>query len=816
MILNSLRLINIRSYVDEEIIFPKGSLLLSGDIGSGKSSILLAIEFSLFGVKRGEFSGNSLLRNGENNGSVELKMSINLKEYIIHRKLKRTKEGVKQESGYIVINGTKYDLTPIELKSKIYEILGYPQNLISKTKDSIFRFTVYTPQEDMKHILMVNEDERLDTLRRIFDMDKYKRIKENCSGYLRELRSNYKLIDMNIENLEKLKEDLYLKRLEINKIEKLIINYQEDKDFLKKDLIKLKKDETLLEVELKNLRIKKERLILLNERLNEKVNTINKNNIKISEIKNSISIYSKRLLEYQNLKIEGKKELEDKINLLNYEINSYNEREENLRNQIQSLNKILSNNIIKDKKQDLILKEQELKNLTFEDIENLNKEKKELSDKLNRLNNQISKISVRLEDIKKTKEKINSMDNCPLCLQEVDNYHKSKIINESEMNINNLIKEELNLKNNFKELETVLKELELKIDTNNQNLKKKEILTSEINSLKELQSEFDNQSKNFNQRKEERDNLIKELDKLKEIDKNKRLESLKKYKIDLLNILNNEKKLAEFKILKNNLKEKEKELLLIEEEQKQIKKEIGIINKEKIELSFIEEKYTVLEQKRLSLKKSIDELSIKYNDLEIKLAESKKEKEGIDKITLILNKDINSMTKKKEKSDLMKKYEIWISKSFMSIISLIEKNVMLKIYYEFNELFQRWFSILIEDEMVISNLNENFTPIIIQNGYELSYEDMSGGERQSVALAYRLALNQVLNDLVQTIKTKDLLILDEPTDGFSSEQLDKIRELLEELTINQIIIVSHEPKIETYVDHVIKIFKEDHKSKILI
>ena len=52
MILKYIKLENIRSYLNQIIEFPTGSVLLSGDIGSGKSTVLLAIEFVLFGVKR--------------------------------------------------------------------------------------------------------------------------------------------------------------------------------------------------------------------------------------------------------------------------------------------------------------------------------------------------------------------------------------------------------------------------------------------------------------------------------------------------------------------------------------------------------------------------------------------------------------------------------------------------------------------------------------------------------------------------------------------------------------------------------------------
>ena len=140
---------------------------------------------------------------------------------------------------------------------------------------------------------------------------------------------------------------------------------------------------------------------------------------------------------------------------------------------------------------------------------------------------------------------------------------------------------------------------------------------------------------------------------------------------------------------------------------------------------------------------------------------------------------------------------------------------MVNIHRHFNLSFQEWFSVLIDDEHISSRLDDSFAPTIIQNGYEIPFSDLSGGEKTSAALAYRLALNKVINDIIHTINTKDLLILDEPTDGFSNEQLDKVREVLEKLQLQQILIVSHESKIESFVENVIKIQKEGHASTIL-
>ena len=112
-------------------------------------------------------------------------------------------------------------------------------------------------------------------------------------------------------------------------------------------------------------------------------------------------------------------------------------------------------------------------------------------------------------------------------------------------------------------------------------------------------------------------------------------------------------------------------------------------------------------------------------------------------------------------------------------------------------------------------LDDEFSPIIEQNGYETEVDNLSGGEKTSLALSYRLSLNRIINSMISTIKTKDIIILDEPTDGFSTDQLDRVREVLDQLENKQVIIVSHENKIESFVQNIIRINKEEHISKVV-
>ena len=186
MRLHSVTLHNIRSYEDAAVHFPEGSVLLSGDIGSGKTSILLAIEFALFGDLKGEVDGTMLLRHGASKGWVELDFQVEGKRVVIRRALKRG-ASVGQEAGTIMVDGVTEKKMPGELKAAILELLGYPLDLLSKGKSLIFRFTVYTPQEEMKRILVEPEDERLDTLRKIFDLDKYRRVRDNLLHFAKQL-----------------------------------------------------------------------------------------------------------------------------------------------------------------------------------------------------------------------------------------------------------------------------------------------------------------------------------------------------------------------------------------------------------------------------------------------------------------------------------------------------------------------------------------------------------------------------------------------------------------------------------------------------
>jgi exonuclease SbcC len=156
--------------------------------------------------------------------------------------------------------------------------------------------------------------------------------------------------------------------------------------------------------------------------------------------------------------------------------------------------------------------------------------------------------------------------------------------------------------------------------------------------------------------------------------------------------------------------------------------------------------------------------------------------------------------------------EIWLEEYFIPTVETIERHVMTSINREFGHNFQRWFSILVEDGEKEARVDEDFAPLVDQGGYEQDIEFLSGGERTSVALAYRLALSQMVQKFAEV--GPSALILDEPTDGFSKEQLGNMREILDEMANPQVVIVSHERELESMADQIYRVTKVEGESKI--
>ncbi|MBU2503650.1 MAG: hypothetical protein KJ879_01170 [Nanoarchaeota archaeon] len=683
MIIKKITLKNIRSYEQQEVSFPEGSILLSGDIGSGKTSILLGIEFAFFGLQPGQ-RGTSLLRNGETEGSVILDFAVDNSEVTVERKLKRGSKTVSQDYCAIIINGEKRELSVTELKDKILEILNYPKEF-SKKQNLLYKFTVYTPQEEMKQIILEDPDVRLNTLRHVFGIDKYKKIIENISILSSKLREEKRIKEALIENLEEDKASLVLKE---NSLEE--------------------KRSALVSVE-KELLVRTEEKKKAQEEKEEISNKIEERNKLRQEVeKTKIMISNKRETITSNMKLI--EQLDVQIKDLTSNTQKFDEEK------IAELETVIET----ARKKKVIINEENLL-----------------------ISSKISSFNLKIQESEALNKKIRSIEICPTCLQDVGEVYKSNITNSVESEISK----------SGKEIETLTVE--------------KKIISE---SLSKLEREINSAEKQIQEQR-----LLK---------------------IRYSGIDEKRKRLDEMKRLSSPL-QKDVELL---------ESHLDTLNKFVFDLNKYENIFQLKNQ-------NLEEARNLERAAEIKVAELRKEIEVFSRQVEEIRESVKRTEEIRERVSFIVNLETWLSKSFLSLISQIEKNVMIKLKTEFSELFTKWFSMLVSDTFEVS-LDDKFTPVINYQDYEIDYSYLSGGERTAVALAYRLAFNQVVNSLLSKIKTKDIVILDEPTDGFSDAQLDKMRDVLKQLNSRQLIIVSHEQKIEGFVENVIRLSKEQRASKI--
>lgn len=671
MIIKSLKIKNIRSYEDVQIDFPQGIALFEGDIGSGKSSILMAIEFALFGL--GSERGDALLRIGAKEGHVSLKFKVNGEEYVVFRSLIKARGGIRQDKCYIKTKEGIMHLSPTEIKEKILKILNFNEPASARAKSVIYRYAIFTPQEEMKTILQMPHDSRLQTLRKALRIEDYKIAESNASNLARYIDKKSIELTSKASDLRSDKEELKSKQSMVLKNRKSLEKLLENDKSVEKEYEKLKKEIGQFQ-EIKNeLSRSKVQIPILKKQIKENKGEIKRIESEINELTKETSDKEQRIDELRKVKRPASKTEED----LKVELKKIRRVEKYLRE-----NKAAAESKIND----------------YESI----------------LKNKV----------------------CPTCDRPVD-----------PKNLEEKIRPQIE---EIKRFSMKIKECEEK-----------------INEIENLQEKL----RQYNTTRDELSTLMKQFE-----DKNKKIE----------------KENARIKKISKIVEEDTKKLNKLEKKVENF----GEISKE---IAKLESKKNKKEKKLRMIK---DQISSKRTTIDL------------------LEMDIRSLIQKirkkerfKAQGENLKEYHIWLKDFFIPALENIENHVMLSINQEFCEHFEKWFNLLVEDPEKSATINEDFTPIVEQDGYEQNIEYLSGGEKTSVALAYRLALNNVVQKVATGIRS-NLLILDEPTDGFSKEQLFKLREILDELECPQIIIVSHEKELESFADHIFKIEKIDGDSRI--
>ncbi|MCS7115467.1 MAG: SMC family ATPase [Nitrososphaerota archaeon] len=416
---------NVRSHVKSTVLFARGFNCLVGGLGCGKSSVLYAIDFALFGDPLGR-SYDYLLRDGAESGKVALQFVQNGKRYKITRGIKRRGKGISQDfdelklfEGETLIASLKGDAVAEQLKA----ITGLDKEL--------FREIVWVRQEHLKELLDVAPRERQRRLDELFGLSDYETAWSNLAGFQKEYEGEKRAYekDPDVAGLKKISEEYNRLAEEFSLLEVEIQNLS----------ARLKEAKRLLE----EADLKLKRL----EELKASVEELRRKEAQVQASLTSVEDASAGLAE----KIEGKKatveNLKQRLNIIQKQVETYKE-------------KLREIGVSADQPVEVLM--QYLS--TFDDqIASLKAEQEALLKGLQTDQRRISSLSTE--------------NRCPLCLQPLNNEYKSSLMQRIQ-------RENSERQRTISQLQKDIEELRQIKEKAGSTVSNLQVLTSKIDDLK--------------------------------------------------------------------------------------------------------------------------------------------------------------------------------------------------------------------------------------------------------------------------------------------------------------------------------------------
>ena len=200
MRIKTVQLENIRSHVKTEVPFARGFNCLVGGLGRGKSTVLYAIDFALFGDPLGR-SYDYILREGADVGKVTMHFVHNGKNYRILRGLRRHDKGISQDMEQLKF----FEEDKLIASSKGEAVVEQLKALTGLDKD-LFREVVWVRQEHLKEMLNMTPRQRQKKMDQMFGLSDYEVAWSGLAGFQKEYQGEKRAYerDFDVVGMEKL------------------------------------------------------------------------------------------------------------------------------------------------------------------------------------------------------------------------------------------------------------------------------------------------------------------------------------------------------------------------------------------------------------------------------------------------------------------------------------------------------------------------------------------------------------------------------------------------------------------------------------
>ena len=798
MIIHSLKLKNYRKFKDDFIEFPEGLFGIVGNNGVGKTSIIEAIAWAIYGIKGSKTEKELIKREEaepESSCVAELEFILGDDSYRVLRELRG-----KRQSAHASLFVNNHQQPEVD---GINQVTSYLSNKLGMDYNSFFT-SIFTKQKELDALSDLTPATRKKRILRLLRIDR-------IDVAIKNLRSDKKDSEKIIEGIRITQQDINELNSKLEELEKQKVQKEEKVKLEEKavkeaevDSTKAKMLKDLQETKYKEYQSFDTKLQVLEN--TKKLNTTNLNNKKdeLKKLQDANKTLTQILPKLKSFKtIKTKKEKLD--SLLEKHV-----KKTEFENQIKDIDEAISS--LKREEKNLIEKLKESKNLEEklksieEKIESYNNDSKTIIKKIERNETSVEQYKKQRKDFATEFEKIKRLgprSKCPTCKKAIGN-----------------------------DLASIVKHFENEIS------KFTSKINSEITSIEQLSKQADKISKlleNQKKAKKSLENLLQQ--KTKDIEKKANFEQQ-------ITQQNTNKHTLQQKILKigkveydkeehEGLKMSLKELEALDKQCTGLKKDVSRISSITESINTLTKNISTVEIKMVSVSKSIKSLS--FNEQDYEMAKKKyddaithfhnKEKDLIsakNEVTTILQEitnTVNQIAEEKEKENQIKneqkKIEILIilDKIFGDFRSELISRIIPILSVRASELFRK----ITEEKYPNMTLDENYQILIEDGGKQFPLYRFSGGEEDLASLCLRIAISKVIKERTGG-EGINFIVLDEIFGGQDETRKKNILKALNDLSsqFQQIVVITQIEEIKDMLPYAFNVIETSDKSSKII
>jgi exonuclease SbcC len=864
-----LRLENFKCYENVDVRLDSGVTVIHGLNGSGKSSLLEACFFSLYGTKALDCRLDEIVTIGTERASVELWFTHGGADYHVERHVRVRDENAKTTKCVLETPGG-----PIEgakdVRTRIRDLL--------RMDAEAFVNCAYVRQGEVNKLINASPRQRqdmIDDLLQLGRLEEYRerasdarvgvgRVRDNKKGELAGLDDQIE--EKEEQNLHARLNDCQTKRTEVieeierieERREKAVMARDRGEQILEEADEQRKKIESLTD-DIEELRTnieeterkresKTDRLRELRERTETKRKQLDEaldetalddgDSTAVEERITALEARDDELLERlqeQQLKAQEKSNqatrLENEAEEHEQQVDETKQEADELESSLEEREEALT-----DRRAEVesLREERSMKRSRFEDAPcNLGKAgeyRRSVSEEATNLREREAELRSELQtarDAVQEAEKLKAEGKCPECGQPIDGSPHVEAIGKRRERVEDLestledvetdratADEQLGNAEELVEIESESNRLETEIDTQEQLIENEEAsLSQDRENVSDLRQSVETLSAEARERRESAEQAREQAEQCRtvigKINADRQEVNRRIERLETIESLLDDIDTADTEI--DHLRNRREELAEVNEERREHLTEKRK-QKRNLEEQFDEEKIETAKENKSGAERFLEWAPEKLADLTEKRDRLQEQIGGI-------QNEIETLEELRDRCD-------HLQVTVEQLNSLYEETEQLQTMYadlraELRQRNVRKLERLLNDTFGLIYQNDSYARIELDGEYELTVyqkdgemldpEQLSGGERALFNLSLRCAIYRLLAEGIEGRAPMPTLILDEPTVFLDSGHVSKLLDLVEsmrDIGVEQIIVVSHDEELVGAADELVRVAKD--------